>query len=559
MAKGEPSARLRVSAWSPPSAAGVWLLLALATGANFPYFEQTRNANERPRIMQAMAWVDADEWAIDGKAVRGLEAGPDTARSKHDGRLYPNKPPGATFAAAAGYQVAVALAGDDGPTLRAVTGWSRWFGGALPTLLLAMVLWRRHAGVFGAGVTMAAVLTWALATPAIVYAHLLYGHALAAMFLHVGITAIAAGLERTENTGRWAWCAIGGALASAAIAVEYIAAFAAIPIGVGLLLRWRSDRRMPASIAAAVIGALIPVMLLAAYHDQVFGSAFATGYQHATVSDFAEKHGQGLLGLGWPTWAGVRVQLLSIDGGLLWWAPAVVPGIWGLAMAGRDEARRFESRVHLILVLVFLWINVSLSFEGGWRVGPRYFVIALPSLVLGWAEIYAQARTRAPWIALLFGVAVYGVIVNGLAANLWPHFDSSGVDVPVAEVLVPLWQGDLRPYVALGPAPGWLAGIDLVAVVVITSVIGFALVWMRAIEPAARTWFALAGGVLVGVVLVGLHTLLPRNPNAARNLGYIEKVWEPHQRPGRTTSLPPLAEAATKAPANRRRPASQPH
>ena len=70
-----------------PAALGAWLVLALAIGLNFPYFEQTRNANERPRLMQAMAWVDAGEWAIDGVATRGLEAGPDTSRSAVDRRL----------------------------------------------------------------------------------------------------------------------------------------------------------------------------------------------------------------------------------------------------------------------------------------------------------------------------------------------------------------------------------------------------------------------------------------------------------------------------------------
>ncbi|MFO0633411.1 MAG: hypothetical protein U0168_11215 [Nannocystaceae bacterium] len=88
-------------------------MLALAIEAQLSYFEQTRNANERPRLMQAMAWVDAGEWAIDGVAARGLDAGLDTARSAVDRRLYPNKPPGTTVAAAAGYRLARAIHGDE--------------------------------------------------------------------------------------------------------------------------------------------------------------------------------------------------------------------------------------------------------------------------------------------------------------------------------------------------------------------------------------------------------------------------------------------------------------
>jgi hypothetical protein len=161
--------------------------------------------------------------------------------------------------------------------------------------------------------------------------------------------------------------------------------------------------------------------------------------------------------------------------------------------------------------------------------------------VLGWAEIYGQVRTRAPWVALFVALGVYCVIVNGLAANLWPHLDLGGTDAPVAEVLVPLWQGELRPYVAWGLMPGAVLGVDLVAVVVITSVIGFALVWSIAIVPGLRTWSAVGGGVVGALLLVAAHTKLPRNPKADRNLAYIERVWEPREQPGRSVNLDSLS------------------
>lgn len=518
-------------------ALGVWVLLVLAFAGNQPYFEQTRNANERPRIMQAMAWIDDGEWAIDGRGARGLDAGPDTARSTHDGRLYPNKPPGATLPAAGGYVIARGLADDEGPTLRDVTAWGRLLGGALPSLLLAMVLWRRYAPAFGTAAAMAAVLTWAIGTPSVVYSHLLYGHALAAALLHGGIVAMAVAFDQFERKRAIAWCTAGGALAGSAVAVEYVAAFAAIPIAVAWVMRLRAHKADWPLLVAATVGALVPVLLLAGYHDHAFGSPWSTGYQHATVDAFAQKHGQGLLGLGLPTWQGIHTHLLSVDGGLLWWAPAVVPGMWGLVLATRVQERRFEAWVHLLLVAVFLWINISLSFEGGWRVGPRYFVIALPSFVIGWAELYGQARTRPVWVAGLFAVATYGVLVNGLAANLWPHFDLSGVDAPVTEVLLPLFHGDSRPYVGWGTMPG---RVDLVTVVVGASAVGFALVWVRLVELRLRTMFALAIGLALAVVGVASHSLLPGNPKATRNLAYIDKTWEPKQSAGRSVVLHPV-------------------
>ncbi|HLT38773.1 MAG TPA: hypothetical protein VK034_20945, partial [Enhygromyxa sp.] len=73
--------------------------VAMVLLAAFPYFEQVRNANELPRLVQAMSLVEHGEWTIDGPSRRGLALGPDVARSP-DGRLYPNKPPGASVVGA---------------------------------------------------------------------------------------------------------------------------------------------------------------------------------------------------------------------------------------------------------------------------------------------------------------------------------------------------------------------------------------------------------------------------------------------------------------------------
>lgn len=518
---------------------GAWLLLAIALVAVFPYSEATRNANERPRLMQTMAWVDTGHWWIEGQGGRGLDAGPDTAKG-NDGHLYPNKPPGTTVVAAIGYRCARAWVQAKGEplTLRTLTWWARLFGSALPTIVLAAVMWRRAAPRYGEASSMAAVLTWALGTPAVVYAHLLYGHALAAALLHCGIVVIADAVDHRGGS-RWhapALAALGGALAASAVTVEYMAAFAGLPIGIALLARVRRAG-MPAIIAASLGGALVPIAWLASYQRLAYGSVLRTGYQNATVADFSEKHAQGLLGLGLPKWDAFVTQILSVDGGLLWWAPAVVFGIWGLVLLARDrDVPRFEPQVQLGVVIVYLVMISSLSFDGGWRVGPRYFVLALPACVIGWAELYGQARTHPTWTAILVACAAYGIVVNGLAANLWPHFDLANVDAPVAEVLLPLWHGTLRPYAATGI----VTAIDLVWIVVVASVLGFALVYMRVIEPRVRGFLAIGIGLALALAAVSSHRLLPGNPKAARNLAYIEKVWEPVATPSRSVNLPEL-------------------
>ncbi len=498
----------------------VWLAFVL--GAAFPYFEATRNANERPRLLQGMTLVDEGSWAIDGPAARGLDPGPDVSRSEVDQRIYPNKPPGTSLVAAVAYRIARALERDDEPlTLRTYTWWARWLGGVLPTLLLCAWLLRRHAPAFGFAATAVSVVLYALGTPAAAYAHLLYGHQLAAALLAVGTGLL---LDAGQSRDRFPWrAAVGGLLAGAAVVVEYGAVFAALPLAVLLLARVRQPggARM---LSAGLLGALAAVLPLAAYQRAVFGSPWSTGYHHVTNADFAAKHGQGLLGLGSPSWEAFHTHWLSADGGLVWWAPPLVLALYGLVqLALAPGPSRSEARVHLGLLLLYGLIVSSLSFDGGWRVGPRYLVVVLPSLVMGWAHVLTQLRTNIVGMGLVLALATYAVVVNALAANLWPHFDLTNIHQPVAEVLLPLWEADRQPYGLVR----LITGHSAVALVIAGSVVGLWAAWLALAEGGIRMALALSLGAALGLLLVQATRLVAPHPRGARNLAYVERIWEP--------------------------------
>lgn len=508
---------------------GGWILLAwlcVLLGSTFPYFESTRNANERPRLLQGMALVDEGSWAIDGPAARGLDPGPDVARSDVDGRLYPNKPPATSLVAAVGYRLARAFEDDDHPlTMRTYTWWARILGGLLPTVLLCGWLWRRFAPRVGPAVAASAIVLYALGTPAASYAHLLYGHQLAAALLAVGTGMLVDASASAPQAGSFASrrAVIGGVLAGTAVAVEYGAVFAALPLA-GLLLARARRSGGPVVLLLGLLGAVIPVVLLGAYHRAVFGSPWSTGYHHVTNVEFAAKHGQGLLGLGLPRWDAFDTHWLSVDGGILWWAPPLVLALYGLLQLARAPGPdRTEARVHLALLLLYGLLVSSLSFEGGWRVGPRYLVVVLPSLVPGWAHGLSQLRTNPVGMALLAAVATYAVCINALAANLWPHLDLTNVHHPVAEVLLPLWEHDLAPY---GIAR-LITGHSELGVVVVGSVLTVWVVLVSISESGVRMAIGLVLGGGLGLVLVQATRLWEPHPKGSRNLAYIEKIYEP--------------------------------
>jgi hypothetical protein len=529
-----------------------WALLAVLAAvllSAFPYFEQVRNANEIPRLVQAMSLVEHGEWAIDGESRRGIPLGPDIARSPADGRLYPNKPPGASLVGAVGF--VFAKLGGEPPTLRELTWWARLFAGVVPVLVIAAVAYGRLRRVYGGPVSIAAVVLFVFGTPMFSYARLFYGHALAAALLFAGVSLI----ERGFAERRRGELVFGGMLAASAIGVEYGAAFAGLPIAV--MLAWPvlrgggskagSFRALAALGGAggelaviALAGALLPVMLLAAYQYTAFGSAWSTGYHNAADPSFAQLHGQGLLGLGVPRWDNVVTHLLSLDGGLLVWSPLVVIGCVGLARLTRREGPSQRlARLQLSIFAVVLIMGLGLSFEGGWRVGPRYLVVAMPMLILGIAEFldtwrdHPRAGMAAAAMGLLGIAASWSLLANTLAATLWPHLDTTNIHEPFGAVLIPLWQHGFGPY----GLPTFFRG-GLWLCVAAPVLLGFgALMWAGGTSRPQVVLLPLMLGAAIGAVIVLL--LIPRivtaHPKTDRNLQYIEKVYEPRVHAGERT------------------------
>jgi hypothetical protein len=535
----------------PRRALAVATLLAVSLGATWPYFGRLMNANERPRILQAIAWVDEAELAVDGPAARGIAAGVDVARSPVDGRLYPNKPPGSTFPAVVAYAGlrAVAALGGPTPTLRSVTLGARLLGGLVPTLVLLGLAARRLRARGAGHQGDAAVLLLALCTPLTVYARLLFGHALAACLLLAGMLLV---LDATAPQGTGGGTSpaagsrralVGGALAASAITVEYAAAFAGLPLA-GLLV-WRLRQGVPRwPLVAAVVGALLPVAALAGYHAVVFGGPWSTGYHHVTDAGFARTHGEGLLGLGLPTGASLFEHLVSPWGGLLVWAPLVA---LALAVAlWRWRSLDVEERVGTAVLAVLVAIVIGLGQTGGWRVGPRYLVLAMPMAIYGLVRLLHGVRGRPVLAGLVLGVALASAMLDALAANLFPHLVPHGN--PWADLLLPLAVEGRMPW-SLVPGAGGIAPWALALVVLVPlSLVGWSLV--RSLVPAEpaqsraqRVAAVLALGVGLAVGLLAAGSGLPEHPEAAADLAAVRSIWEPDgPRPPFDPVLAPLPE-----------------
>lgn len=491
------------------------LVFAL-TGAS-PYLGRFMNANERPRLLQGIAWVEEGTSSIDGRATGHIVSGIDVSRTPA-GNLVPNKPPGTTIPAAVAYGL---VRNTEAPTLETYTQLARVLGGMVPMVVLLAFAWRRHPGRAGAF----ALVTLALATPCLAYSRLLYGHALAACCLWGGVMM----LERARAERRVGWAVAGGMIAAAAVTVEYLAAFAGVPIGIWLIAGARR-RGSWSVVAASVLGASVPIAGLMRYQHALFGSPWLTPYHFVVREGFAEIHGQGLLGLTWPSTDSVFEHLLSPWGGLLYWAPLSVLAIAAMFRAVRRGEDEPTERVGLAIVLLLLVLNVCLAQTGGWRVGPRYLVVALPFLLPGFRRLHGWLG-RPGWGALVVALLGWSLFVNFFAAGLFPHLVPEGN--PLRDFLLPLWAEGLRPHSLWGSWGMGLTGtVTLILFVAVTRPESLA---------ERRNWLA---GLVGTALLLGVGLALPGAPGAGDTLSSVQRIWEPGgPLESRAVSLkPPAAE-----------------
>ena len=297
--------------------------------------------------------------------------------SRFEGRVYSNKPPGLPLLVSPVY--ALLYWGErwldlvpGSPSMVSANAYVlSVFASAMPGVgtVLWLVVWFPREGAsereallaaagFGAG-----TLVWP-------YSGLLMSHNLVAFLLFGGfmlITAPQPGLRRL---------ALGGGLLGWAVATDGLALPAALVCAI-------VAARLPATAGARAgfFGAAGAVgLILAAHNTVLFGEPFA-GNRTQLDERFVDP--ELLLGtLGWPDPARLYWLTLHPFRGLLYCCPVFLVPVLG-RIGGRTrntpppEARHRWARV--AIPSLYLLFNLSFNgWAGGWSVGPRYLIPALP-------------------------------------------------------------------------------------------------------------------------------------------------------------------------------------
>jgi hypothetical protein len=309
--------------------------------------------------------------------------------------------------------------------------------GVLPTALIAALLFLWLARLTNrVAPRLIVAFGYAVLTPAFAYANSMYGHQLVSLLLFGAFYW----LTSAQRLSFWAAGAIGALLAYSVV-TEYPMALVVGVLTVYAAWRlWRSGQLLALVPLLGVAAAIAAGWM--AYNNAIFGGPLNLGYSYSEL--WVTQHETGFMSLTLPrpealwgiTFDGFRGLfvlapwlLFSLPGLVLWWKSPTAPG-----------AGRVEWWVVVASTLLIVLFNASsVMWWGGFAVGPRYLLPAVPflALVCGWSLVrWGQTLWLRLTLALLLiwsWIATWGL---SLAEQAFPP---DRIRNPLIDYALPNW------------------------------------------------------------------------------------------------------------------------
>ena len=475
---------MKKMSWSGSYARLLEVLLVLPLLVSFSYvFPRWADPNQNSRLDMVVAVVDDGTFAIDKYVSNTVDY------AKYNGHYYSDKPPGTAFIGIPIYaglkvlfqtpvldRVVQKLA--DTPafqaTLRAEgSGIYKekvrfaiaqvvltFFIAVIPSLILAVLLFRLCVSFkLPPLVAFFTAAAYSLLSPAFPYANALYGHQLSSALLVGSFFLIYRAREISVRR-----LLLVGALLAYAVITEYPTVLIAGVISIYALVRL-IQKGQGLKISWLALTALLGLSVILIYNTVVFGGPLSLGYEYS--ENWTTQHQTGFMSLTLPHLQAVWGITFGVFRGLFVLSPLVLWAFPGFVFWFQQKEYRPEFLVSLAsVVLMFLFNSSSSMWWGGYSVGPRYLLAAMPFLFLGVGFCLERLSNR-PWFKVLFAlsslislVSTWGIslagqafppdtIANPFVGYAWPNWVSgniarnfgtvlglSGVNSPIPLVLV---------------------------------------------------------------------------------------------------------------------------
>ena len=317
----------------------------------------------------------------------------------------------------------------------------------LPTGILAALLYQflGRMGVASPWRDLVA-LTYGLGTIARPFADELFSHQLAALLIFGGFVLLyRAG--RGELSERF--YALAGLMLGCAVITEYPTALLVAVLCVYALVR--ETRRVHAAGWLAA-GVLPPALVGAVYNTLAFGGPLRQGYAYLSgPQQFRSGQAKGLMGVTYPHLDALWQTSFGGYRGLFLLSPVLLLAVPGFIALWRREGWRAEARLWIALVALYELFSVSyFEWDGGFSMGPRQFLPALPFLMLPIGELLRSEHARI-WRQLAVVLAAYSMVVVGLATSTGPLVDPAYAS-PLTQWMLPRLAG-MTPNAGHGLVP----------------------------------------------------------------------------------------------------------
>jgi hypothetical protein len=352
-------------------------LLALVLGA-YAYFYQAGGWNQNSRFDLTRAIVEQGTLSIDAFQDNTGD------KAQREGHWFTDKAPGLSVLAVPAYAIVHAVRAG---AVVAGSYFATVFAVALPSALAALQLFALGRAIgLSAGWSAAITVAYALGTLAFPYSTIFYGHQLSAA---LGLIAFSLVWRRRAP-------ALAGLLLGGAVCVDYTSVIPVIAV-----LGYALARLGPRGTLGLIAGGLPAALALGAYHAAAFGHPLALPYQFV----LQEHRRMGwFMGIAAPDPQVIGALLVGPYRGLFYGSPWLIAGVPGLVVLAR-RGFRAEAVTAGAIVVAYLLLNAGLvDWHGGWAMGPRYLIPAIPFLALGAMGLVlawpagSAARRAVAWV-----------------------------------------------------------------------------------------------------------------------------------------------------------------
>ena len=168
-------------------------------------------------------------------------------------------------------------------------------------------------------------------------------------------------------------------------------------VGMRAFAQMRGQRiratRAAVFILVCGIAAMVPLALFAAYCHSIFGS-FSVPYEYEVSERFREGMSAGIMGVTTPRLDVMWFITFHPYRGLFFWSPIMITAILGCLVATRQYGkRRIVGWLGLYSLIAYLLFNAGYyMWWGGWCMGPRFLLPALPFVLLGLGELVREDK-----------------------------------------------------------------------------------------------------------------------------------------------------------------------